>query len=185
LTETPTGAIPDIAFKKGGFAPPFLLSWLLSLGGVMGQSGNNPTPREAEVRASFDAQSFMTTLGAKLVDAGDGTTRIVYRHRKDLCQQHEFLHAGVATAIVDSACGYAALSMAPEGTDVLTIEFKTNFLRPASGAAFEALGRVVKPGSQIMVCEGEVWETEPKRRLIVTMTATMFIFSPGGEAQGG
>jgi len=131
--------------------------------------------REAFVRDSFAAQSFMTTLGADLAEVSPGFTRIVY-HRKDgLNQQHGFLHAGVATSIADSACGYAAISIVPEGCDALTIEFKTNFLRPAAGNAFEAIGKVVKAGSQIMVCHGEVWEREPSNRLIATMSATMMV----------
>lgn len=144
----------------------------------MDQAKTISSPKDAAVRASFAAQSFMATLCAELVEVGNGRTRIIYRRREDLCQQHGFLHAGVATSVADSACGYAALSMAPAGADVLTIEFKTNFLRPASGDAFEARGRVVKPGAQIMACEAEVWETEPQNRLIATMSATMFVQKP-------
>ena len=132
---------------------------------------------ETAVRASFNRQSFMATLGAELTDVEPGRTRIVYGRNDDFCQQHGYLHAGVATAIADSSCGYAALSLAPAGSEVLTIEFKSNFLRPASGESFEALGRVVRAGSQIMVCEAEVWETAPSRCLIVTMTATMFVLN--------
>lgn len=128
----------------------------------------------------FASQSFMRTLGAEVVETGKGRVRVRFRRRDGLTQQHDFLHAGVSTAIADSACGYSALSMAPQGADVLTIEFKSNFLRPASGDLFEARGRVVKPGSQIMVCEAEVWEIEPRERMIMTMTATMFIMNPEG-----
>lgn len=141
---------------------------------------DRPEPDQA-VRDSFARQSFMTTLGAALVEAGAGNVLIAYGRNEAFCQQHGYLHAGVATAIADSACGYAALSMAPAGADVLTIEFKVNFLRPASGERFEARGRVVKPGAQISVCAAEVWETAPRRRLIVTMSATMFIAKGGAE----
>ncbi|MCB1464598.1 MAG: PaaI family thioesterase [Nitratireductor sp.] len=128
----------------------------------------------------FASQSFMATLGAEVMETGKGRVRVRFRRRDGLTQQHGYLHAGVSTAIADSACGYSALSMAPQGADVLTIEFKSNFLRPASGDLFEARGRVVKPGAQIMVCECEVWEIEPKERMIMTMTATMFIMNPEG-----
>jgi len=126
-------------------------------------------------RAGFARQTFMATLGARLVEAGRGTTRIAFARNDAFCQQNGYLHAGVATAIADTACGFAARTLAPPGSDVLTIEFKCNFLRPASGEMFEARGRVVKPGSKITVCEAEVWETAPGSRLIVTMSATMFI----------
>jgi uncharacterized protein (TIGR00369 family) len=152
------------------------LLWFSGIGdGHVDAGADKGGPREAAVRANFARQSFMTTLGAELVEVGRGTTRIEYGRRDALCQQHCYLHAGVATAIADTACGYAALSMAPEGSDVVTIEFKSNFLRSASGDRFEARGRVVKPGAQIMVCEAEVWELAPSRRLIVTMAATMFV----------
>ena len=132
-------------------------------------------PVETAVRESFSRQSFMTTLGADLAEVGKGKVRIRFGRADGLLQQHGYLHAGVSTAIVDSACGYAALSLAPAGSDVLTIEFKVNFLRPASGNAFEAVGEVIKPGRTIMVCEGKVWEHGSSPRLIATMTATMMI----------
>ena len=128
----------------------------------------------------FASQSFMQTLGVEVVETGKGHVRVRFARRDGLTQQHGFLHAGVSTAIADSACGYSALSMAPQGADVLTIEFKSNFLRPASGDLFEARGKVIKPGAQIMVCEAEVWEIEPRERMIMTMTATMFIMTAVG-----
>ncbi len=122
----------------------------------------------------------MQTLGASLGLVAPGAVDIELPWSVGLTQQHGYLHAGVSTAIADSACGYSALSMAPQGADVLTIEFKSNFLRPASGDLFEARGRVIKPGAQIMVCEAEVFEIEPKERAIMTMTATMFILNREG-----
>lgn len=135
----------------------------------------SPEAVEAAVRASFDRQSFMLTLGADLAEVGKGRVRICFCRSDGLLQQHGYLHAGVSTAIVDSACGYAALSLAPSGSEVLTIEFKTNFLKPASGSEFEAVGEVIKPGKTIMVCEGKVWERGESPRLIATMTATMMV----------
>ena len=130
---------------------------------------------EAAVRDSFGLQSFMRTLGASLQTLEPGHVEIVYGRREGLLQQHGYMHAGVATSIVDSACGYAALSLAPAGCEVLTVEFKTNFLRPASGQRFLASGRVIKPGRTIMVCEGRVTETDGQERLIATMSATMMV----------
>ena len=136
------------------------------------------TPRQIaidKIRSSFARQSFMQTLGAELLEVGNGRVRIGFSRDERLLQQHGFLHAGVATAIVDSACGYAALSMAPVGSEVLTIEFKSNFLRPASGLTFEAIGEVIKSGKSVMVCEGKVFEVSPSPRLVATMSATMFV----------
>ncbi|MEZ5870989.1 MAG: PaaI family thioesterase [Nitratireductor sp.] len=134
-------------------------------------------PVENAVRLSFGRQSFMKTLGADLAEVGKGRVRICFGKGAGLLQQHGYLHAGVSTAIVDSACGYAALSLAPHGSEVLTIEFKTNFLKPASGSNFEAVGEVIKPGKTIMVCEGKVWERDGSPRLIATMTATMMVLA--------
>lgn len=117
----------------------------------------------------------MTTLGASLDVVEAGRVVVAFRREEALLQQHGFLHAGVATSIVDSACGYAALTLAPENYEVLTVEFKTNFLRPATGNRFEARGRVIKPGRLIMVCEGEVWETDPGNVLVAKMNATMIV----------
>jgi uncharacterized protein (TIGR00369 family) len=83
-------------------------------------------------------------------------TEIVLPFRQELTQQHGFVHAGIITAVVDSACGYAALSLTPPGVGVLTVEFKVNLLNEASGRRFLARGQVVKPGRTIMVCTGEV-----------------------------
>ena len=90
------------------------------------------TPRftdfEQRVRASFERQAFMTTIGARLVRVEPGMVEIALPFRADLTQQHGFLHAGVVTAIVDNACGYAALSLMAEDAAVLTVEYKVNFL---------------------------------------------------------
>ena len=108
------------------------------------------------VADSFARQTIMTTLGATLTHVAPGEVDILLPFRADLCQQHGFLHAGVVTTIVDSACGYAALSLMPPGAAVLTIEFKSNFLAPAAGEWFVGKGRVVRAGRQITVVSGEV-----------------------------
>jgi uncharacterized protein (TIGR00369 family) len=108
------------------------------------------------VRASFERQRIMTLLGARMTEIKAGMIEIVLPFREDLTQQHGFVHAGIITAIVDSACGYAALSLMPPGVGALTIEFKVNLLNPAAGERFVARGMVMKPGRTIMVCTGEV-----------------------------
>jgi len=126
------------------------------------------------VQSSFSQQSVMNLIGAKLTKVLPGEVEIQIPFRDDLTQQHGFLHAGIITTIVDSACGYAAFSLMPAGASVLTIEFKVNLLAPAKGERFLARGMVVKPGKTITVCSGEVFalgEKDPK--LIATMMATM------------
>ena len=118
------------------------------------------TPRdpdfETRVRASFARQQFMTLLGAQLerVAAGDVCIRLPYRAA--LTQQHGFLHAGAVTTVVDSACGYAALTLMEPGAAVLSVEFKVNLLAPARGREFVAVGRVIRAGRTLTVCTGEV-----------------------------
>ena len=108
------------------------------------------------VRASFDRQRAMALLGAQISTVAPGTVEITLPFREELTQQHGFVHAGIITAIADSACGYAALSLMPADVGVLTVEFKVNLLNPAAGIRFVARGQVVKPGRTITVCTGEV-----------------------------
>jgi uncharacterized protein (TIGR00369 family) len=111
---------------------------------------------EAGVRASFARQGFMAHLGAELGEVGAGTCTISCRPRPELTQQHGFMHAGVVAAIADSAAGYAALSLMPAGSEVLTVEFKLNLLSPAEGDLLVARGRVLRPGRTLTVCEAAV-----------------------------
>ncbi|NYT76346.1 PaaI family thioesterase [Alcaligenaceae bacterium] len=108
------------------------------------------------ISASFDAQGLMATLGAQLVLVEEGEVQIALPFSKGLSQQHGYVHAGAITSVVDSACGYAALSMAPHGYEVVTAEFKINFMRPAMGDRFVAIGKVINAGKLLTVCAGEV-----------------------------
>jgi uncharacterized protein (TIGR00369 family) len=115
------------------------------------------TPNAAgRVRASFARQGLMAHLGAELGEVGEGTCAITCRPRPELGQQHGYVHAGVLAAIADSAAGYAALSLQPEGSEVLTVEFKLNLLAPAEGDLLIARGRVLRPGRTLTVCEATV-----------------------------
>ena|SRR5215469_11737257 len=129
------------------------------------------------VRTSFGRQQAMALLGAQMTEVGVGITEIVLPFREELTQQHGFVHAGIITAIVDSACGYAALSLMPPGVGVLTIEYKINLLSPAAGERFVARGQVVKPGRTIMVCTGEVIaeHADGSQQTIALMQATMMV----------
>jgi uncharacterized protein (TIGR00369 family) len=126
------------------------------------------------IRESFERQTIMATLGASLVSVEPGKAVIALPYAKHICQQHGYLHAGVVTTIVDSACGYAAFSLMPEGSAVLTVEFKVNLMSPAKGDRFLAIGRVVKPGRTLTVTQGEVIAVEEGRETVVAIiTATM------------
>jgi uncharacterized protein (TIGR00369 family) len=129
---------------------------------------------EDRVRLSFSKQSVMSTIGASIIRVAPGEVDIEMPFRPALSQQHGFIHAGVITTIIDSACGYAALTLMPSGAAVLTVEFKVNLLAPAAGERFVARGRVKKPGRTISVCEGDVFSlTGGNRTLVATMLATM------------
>ena len=140
-----------------------------------------PVPRDPDfasrVRASFDRQRFMTTLGASLQTVAPGEVTIVLPFSQALTQQHGFLHAGAVAAVVDSACGYAALTLMPAGAAVLSVEFKVNLLAPAAGRRFVALGRVRKAGRTMSVCEGELHafagDDDTEGKLVALMQGTM------------
>ena len=136
------------------------------------------TPSNAEfeqrVKDSFALQSAMNTLGATLTRVLPGEVSISMPYNGELAQQHGFIHAGIISTILDSACGYAAFSLMPENAAVLTIEFKINLLSPAKGDWFEAIGRVKKPGRSVSVAEGEVFAHEGEnRKLVASMVGTM------------
>lgn len=115
---------------------------------------------DARVRASFERQRFMATLGARLVRLEPGLCEIELDYREALTQQHGYLHAGASTTIADSAGGYAAYSLMPADSSVLSVEFKVNLLAPARGTRFVGRGRVLRAGRRLSVCaiEVEAWE---------------------------
>jgi len=111
---------------------------------------------QERIAASFNSQGLMATLGAQLVSVAQGEVHIALPFSAQLSQQHGYVHAGAITSIVDSACGYAALTLAPPGSDVVSVEFKINFVRPAIGEQFLAIGKVQTSGKSLTVCTGEV-----------------------------
>jgi uncharacterized protein (TIGR00369 family) len=141
-----------------------------------GKFASLPPDFDYRVRSSFAKQSVMNLIGAELVKVLPGEVEIIIPFRDDLAQQHGFMHGGIITTIVDSACGYAALSLMPTDASVLTVEFKVNFLSPAKGERFIARGKVVKLGQTIIVTSGEVFSlNENTQKLVALMTATMMV----------
>jgi uncharacterized protein (TIGR00369 family) len=131
---------------------------------------------EERVRSSFARQAAMTTLGARLGEVAPGRVEVLMEHRAELTQQHGFIHAGMVSAALDSACGYAAFTLMPEGAAVLTIEFKINLMAPARGPHFRFEGLVVKAGRTISVVDGRALQSGTdggEETLIATMSATM------------
>ena len=129
---------------------------------------------QSAVRESFDRLTLMRTLGATLERVSPGEVEIALPFRADLTQHHGFMAAAVLTAAVDVACGYAAMTLMPAGSTVLTIEYKANFLAPARGERVVARGRVIRPGRTVTACAGDVVAVDGGREtLVATLLATM------------
>jgi uncharacterized protein (TIGR00369 family) len=124
------------------------------------------------IRQSFDKQGFMRTLGATLDLVEPGTVTITCASDERMTQQHGLMHGGVVASLADVACGYAALTMMPADREVLTVEFKINFLKPAKTDRVIAVGQVVQSGRTLTVCEGTVFDAT-RTRVLARMTATM------------
>jgi uncharacterized protein (TIGR00369 family) len=132
------------------------------------------TTRDERIRSSFLKQAFMSTLGAELAVVGEGVVEIRLPFSTKLTQQNGFLHAGAVAAVLDSACGYAALSVAPADHEVLSVEFKINLLAPAVGESFVAKAQVKRAGRRVTVCTADAFAVKRERqKVIATMLATI------------
>ena len=128
----------------------------------------------AVATATFDAQRAMKTLGISIARMEPGEVDLAMDYSPDFTQQNGFVHAGIITAGLDNACGIAAFTLMPEGTDILTVEFKTNLLAPAKGERFAFRAEVVKPGRTLTFCEARAYALDGGVEILVaTMTATM------------
>ena len=135
----------------------------------------------ARVFESFSRQGLMATLGAVLDHASPGRIVIGLPSSPAITQQHGFGHAGAIASILDSACGYAALTLMPEGKAVLTSEFKINLLAPAAGERFEAEGRIIRAGKRLHVAMGEAFAIQNgARKSIAVMLATLVVIDGEG-----
>ena len=118
----------------------------------------------------------MQTLGAELTGAEEGQVTIELPFSDALCQQQGFLHAGVVATLADNVCGYAALTKTPEGADVVTAEFKINFVRPAIGERLVAVGTVETAGKRLCVCRGEVSAiSQGESKVVALVQATVAV----------
>ena len=136
----------------------------------------------AVATATFERQQAMHTLGISIARIEPGEVELAMAYSPELVQQNGFVHAGVITAGLDTACGIAAFTLMPPGADILTVEFKTNLLAPAMGERFVFRSTVIKPGRTLTVCEGRAYaEREDGKHLIATMTGTLMAMVPRGE----
>jgi uncharacterized protein (TIGR00369 family) len=128
----------------------------------------------ARLRASFDRQGMMSTLGVEVTAAGRGRVEMALRHDDRFTQQHGFLHAGAVASVLDTACGYAAYSVMPPEAAVLTAAYTINLLAPAAGERFTITAEVVRAGRTLVVCRGEAFadgDTRPFAVMQATLTA--------------
>jgi uncharacterized protein (TIGR00369 family) len=112
---------------------------------------------ERRIRDSFNRQGLMHYLGANLVELKPGVAEIRVPHRAEITQQHGYFHAGVSGTLADTACGYAAYTLMPADSTVLTVEFKMNLLAPADGEELIARARVLRSGKTLKVCTADTY----------------------------
>lgn len=137
------------------------------------------------MRESFARQGMMKHLGAELAALGPGTAEIRVAFRAELTQQHNYFHAGVSGTIGDSACGYAAYTLAPADSTVLTVEYKINLLAPADGEELIARARVVRSGRTLKVCAADVFaRKDGTENHCATMMATVMCLEGKADGEG-
>ncbi|MGB3287711.1 MAG: PaaI family thioesterase [Burkholderiaceae bacterium] len=134
----------------------------------MQEPGDLAAMRE-RVRASFERQGLMRHLGVSIESIEPGEVRLTLPFRQELTQQHGFFHAGASSALADSAGGYAGFTLFPEGSSVLTVEFKINLVAPARSDYLLAVGKVLRSGRTLTICQMEVFGVTSKGRELVAV----------------
>ena len=135
----------------------------------------------ARVRASFARQKAMDLIGARLTVVEPGYTEIALAYRDDLTQQKGFVHGGILGMIADSACGYAAYSLMPATSSLVTVEYKINILAPARGDLV-ARGQVIRPGRTLTVTRGEIFSADGTHVASMQQTLMMLADTPDTAA---
>lgn len=129
---------------------------------------------EMHVRSSFAGQQLMKTIGAEIINVSAGEVQIMLPYNLACTQQNLTIHAGIITALADGACGFAAATLIPADSEMTSVEFKVNFLYPARGEKFIGIGKVIKPGRTLTVCQAEIFAyNNGEEKLIALMQATM------------
>ena len=144
-----------------------------------------PTDFRERITSSFQRQAAMRLIGARLTRTEHGTVEIELPFDEKLTQQHGFLHAGVISAALDTACTYAAYTIIDPAASLLTIEFKVNLMSPGRGEGFLFRGEVTKPGSNIIVADGRAYSVgDGPAKLIASMTGTMMVMRGREDVAG-
>ena len=115
-----------------------------------------PPSAHERVALSLARQGMMTHLGVRLLSVTQGQVELALTYSDKLTQQQGGFHGGAIGALADIAGGYAALTVAPEGMEVVTIEYKINFLNSLQGGEIRAIGKVIKAGRRVIVTSAEV-----------------------------
>ena len=133
-------------------------------------------PAFAEIiRASFARQGMMRVLGARMGEVAPGRVRIELPYGEMVGQQQGLFHGGAIGAIGDIAGGYAALSLMPAGSEVVTVEYKINFIRPAKGALLRAEGQVLRAGRSVTVARIDVLVIDGDKVTAVALLQATFM----------
>ena len=141
---------------------------------------------ERIVRDSFARQGFMGTLGAELVSVEPGRSEIALPYSDAIAQQHGYFHGGAIGAIADTAGGYAAFSLMPDGMTVLTVEYKLNIVAPGKGERLIARGHVVRPGRTLTITRADVFAvTGAGEKLCAIMQQTLMCLEPAPDRPVG
>lgn len=150
----------------------------------MGQTPGAPEAPDSleRVRASFEKQGLMRLLGARVIEVGEGTCTIEVPFSEKLTQQERYFHGAVIGAVGDNAGGYAALTLAPSDREVLTVEYKVNFLAPARGEKLIARGEVLTAGRRLFVCKAEVSAVDGAEERVCAVVLQTVSLSPVGGA---
>jgi len=136
---------------------------------------------ENRVRSSFAKQKASRTVGLSIESIQAGEVRLSLPFNDEFTQQHGFMHAGIIATALDTACGYAAFTLMPDDAAVLSVEFKTNLMRPAKAETFQIVGKVIKPGKTVTFCEASAFAIQQTGDLLLvaTMSATMMaVYNP-------
>ena len=136
---------------------------------------------EQKIKESFARQHFMGFVGAQLITVKPGYCEIHLPYRQNLSQQHAYFHGGIIGTIADNCAGYAAYSLMPLGTSILTVEYKLNFMAPGEGDLLIGRGQVIKPGRTLTIAKSDVFVVKAGvEKLCATALATLM--SMAGKA---
>ena len=140
--------------------------------------------KDEEVRASFARQGLFRALGATMTHLAPGLCTLELPFSDAVSQQQGFFHGGIIGALGDSAGGYAAFSLMPAGGEVLTLEYKINFLRPGAGERLIARGSVLRAGRTVTVTRVDVEIVQGSRSVLCAAMQQSLMAAPAAVGGG-